>query len=939
MMRQDDDLARHGYGLLTKRPEPEQYFDALKQRGFFDPEKNTGPTPSENPGMVYIPFWHALDYLQAVAKRAVEKSDVELVEKLLEVIRKVTTFKDVATGEPRDNYHTYYRFAEMIGTFPLSRIKLADVQLIRIWLASKFDRGLVAQELSKGLVPRLLASDAAEDIEKACSLLEECMAFRWLPEEKLRARELVMVVDDYWLKEFLDAHARAFGAKAGLRAISIFEKGLREIFSDKRRNGVSTWWRSAIEASSQNSGLREVENRFVDGMRDGLEGWIETAPDDASGYVIQCLQDSSEIIRRIALHAVTEHFDLLKDNFEKLLGPALFTTGHRHELYRLLAEHFGKFSPAGRAAAVDAIRNLSLPTTGDDRKLRLKHIQRDWLSSIKEHSEAADWFAELARDPELGSLSEHPDFLTYHETHMGPGPTPFKSESLIAFAEDGSLIERLNSFTETNSWKGPTLGGLVASLEGAVAANPKLFLSLLSTFREARVEFQHALIQGLRNVFNLAKDRQPVFDWNDAWPKLMTFFSQSIADPNVWATGDEAQGLELLPTRAWMRSQIASFLEAATRDDETAYPETLLPQGLSLIRTLLDRAPASELSVKDPMTHALNTEKGHAVGALYNHALRACRLERKKNNSTEVAWASVKELFDAEIAKCRNANYEFSTLSASYIANLEFMSYRWLVDNVGSLFPAKEFPNNFIVAVGGLAYASPSRRIYQLLATNSIFEEGLSVKLEDRHGHDRLVEWISLAYLWDDEELDSPIIQRIFGGGAEDLETMAEFFWAVRGDKLTEKQKRKILEFWSRCLSWAKAQSKVPVQLMNRLSQLSSYLETLDERAKGLLLAVVPYVHTNYGTDKMVQEIARLADNNPPAAAEILERMLEASAPTYDYEDRLKKLIEKLAELGLRDAAFRCADRVRKTLPGVYDLYKTLTMPAVNHVSQGPIEE
>ena len=68
-------------------------------------------------------------------------------------------------------------------------------------------------------------------------------------------------------------------------------------------------------------------------------------------------------------------------------------------------------------------------------------------------------------------------------------------------------------------------------------------------------------------------------------------------------------------------------------------------------------------------------------------------------------------------------------------------------------------------------------------------------------------------------------------------------------------------------------------------------------------MSVVPYVHTNYGTDKMVEEIARLADNNPPAAAEILERMLEASAPTYDYEDRLKKLIEKLAELGLRDAA------------------------------------
>jgi hypothetical protein len=29
------------------------------------------------------------------------------------------------------------------------------------------------------------------------------------------------------------------------------------------------------------------------------------------------------------------------------------------------------------------------------------------------------------------------------------------------------------------------------------------------------------------------------------------------------------------------------------------------------------------------------------------------------------------------------------------------------------------------------------------------------------------------------------VVQTIFAAGASDLETMAEFFWAVRGDKLT----------------------------------------------------------------------------------------------------------------------------------------------------------
>jgi hypothetical protein len=56
----------------------------------------------------------------------------------------------------------------------------------------------------------------------------------------------------------------------------------------------------------------------------------------------------------------------------------------------------------------------------------------------------------------------------------------------------------------------------------------------------------------------------------------------------------------------------------------------------------------------------------------------------------------------------------------------------------------------------------------------------------------------------------------------------------------------------------------------------------------------------------------------------ILERMLEASAPTYDLDDTLKSLIERLAERGQRDAAIRCADRVRRTLPGMLGLYKKL---------------
>jgi hypothetical protein len=82
-MRRGDEFAKHGFDLLAERSEPEQYFDALKDRGFFNPANNSGPVPSTNPGFVHIPFWHALEYLQAVAKRAAEKDGAALSEKIL----------------------------------------------------------------------------------------------------------------------------------------------------------------------------------------------------------------------------------------------------------------------------------------------------------------------------------------------------------------------------------------------------------------------------------------------------------------------------------------------------------------------------------------------------------------------------------------------------------------------------------------------------------------------------------------------------------------------------------------------------------------------------------------------------------------------------------------------------------------------------------------
>ena len=924
-MRHGEEFARHGFDLLSKRPEPEQYFDALIDAGFFDPASNPGPVPSNEPGLVQIPFWTALNYLEAVAKRGGELNDDNLAGKVLKIIRDVTNFRD-PNGEGRDNYRTYYKFAEILGVLPLGVITKEDIHLTSVWLSSGFNHSLVGIALSNGLLAGLLTCGAPEDIERACLLMKECMAFRRMPEKNVRGTELVTNIDDHWLKRIVEKYAEELGAKAGLPAIKIFDDGLRAIFSYSRRGYGSMLWRPAIENNSQNVKFRGPENRFVEGMRDALAGWIEKEPIEAVDYVKSALNDEAEIIRRIAVHSVTEHFEFLRDTFEAVIDTKLFTSAHRHELYRLLKERFSILTQSGKEKVISSLRALPKPKTGEEPDRRLKYTQREWLTAIKDEPEAAIWFAELSSDLDLGSPTDHPDFLIYHETRWGPGPTPFGEESLVVFAEDGTIVDRLNEFKETDSWNGPALGGLVVALEAAVTASPNTFLPLLSGFHHAKIPFQHALISGFKRIFDASNAKKPAFDWNLAWPKLMKFFSECLNDEAFWASKAE-ENVNLIPTRSWMTTLIADFLEAGTKDDETAYPSELLPEGWKLIKILLKRAAEEKPSLTDPMTYALNTEKGHVIGAMYNHALRVGRVGQKNDQPLMQAWATLRPVFDVEIAKCRDANFEFSTLSASYIANIDYMSHDWLVANVKSLFPA-EYPVNFKAALGGLAYATPTRVIYTLLASNGILDAGLKAKLTDSHSRERIVEWICLAYLWGDETLDAPLMAHVFAGGVDDLQNAAEFFWRIHGEKLTPEKVERVLAFWEKCLEWAKARPDAPANLLSRLSRLAPHLTTLDERAKGLLLGVVPYVHTDYSTDYMVAELARLVDTNSAGTVELLERMFDANTPNYDINDKLKELLHKLAGMGHRVAVIRCIEKLRNTLPGMLELYKEIAAEA-----------
>lgn len=924
-MSKNQEEAKWGFEILLKRQDFAYFFDHLIEANLFSPEYNFGPVPAEDPGFVRIPYWSALDYLEAVARQAKKKSDIQLAQKVMKVIHSVSSYRD-PDGSRRDNYHTYRKFAEILGLVPVAAVTIEDIDLIPVWLNSKYDRGMVGHALDRGVIQSLLASDSPDDWQKACTILRHCTVIVWVDKKELGKdrKKPVSVIENYWLKELIKHHANMFGIKAGREAAQIFRGRVREVFGEEFGDLPTYLSRPAVEEHPQNHSWDGIVNCIVEGLRDVLLSWIDHEPEGATASVAEILKDENEMVRRVGIYVLNQRWPALNSLYSNILGPQLFDSRNIHELYHLLKERFAEFSEPDKAATLETIRQLSPPQNHEEPDWFLRHTQRNWLSAIagKGYEPVDIWFKRLDTDQNLGRLSEHPDFHSYMETWSGPGPSPYSVQELLAFVEDGSLIERLNDFQQLNTWRGPSTSALVKSLEETVGINPQSIVRLLSVFLDARRPYQYGVINGFKRLWAMSKEKQPHLDWNVAWEGLIDFFERLLNNPEFW-TEEVIQEQDLTPTRDWIPPIIAEFLHAGTKDDDKAYSPELLTRGFSLIKILLENLEAVDDVKDDAMFQAINSSKGKAIEALFSHTLRVCRVSDKRCGDHVEAWDSIKPTFDTELVKCENANYEFSTLAAAYLANIDYISRNWLRSSIGKIFP-QDFPANFICAIQGLTYASANRLIYELLLQHGVLDRALRLSLKGRQARERIIERIALAYLWGDELLDSPRFSYLFESGRfEDLEDAISFFSSIRGQELTADQIERILCFWEKCVVWAQTLPKPPKSLLSALSRLIRYVTTFGDREIRLLMAVAPHVKIGYNADNFIEELDRLIEQDPAKVSSVLGKVLEAYEPDYDYEDRLKKLLIKLAESGRREDVLFYADRIRK-LPGIDKLFKQL---------------
>ena len=263
-MKTGEDYERRGFELLLQRPDFPAFFDALAQEGLFDPSRNSGPVEADKPGYYRVPYWLPVSYLEAAASIAGGKPDTDLAEKVMEVVRNVTRWRD-SDGKPRDNYSTWMSFAKIMGLLPLSAVTLADIELTPIWLTWQFHHSAAGYILAAGALRKFLASNDHGDWAKACRILYHLTAVVFVKkgsETEKTTTDVQTVLEDFRLKELIGATAPEFGAKVGKDAADIFLTRVTDLFAHAT-GGHDTWvFRPAIEEHQQNFEWRGPFNQL-----------------------------------------------------------------------------------------------------------------------------------------------------------------------------------------------------------------------------------------------------------------------------------------------------------------------------------------------------------------------------------------------------------------------------------------------------------------------------------------------------------------------------------------------------------------------------------------------------------------------------------------------------------------------------------------------------
>jgi hypothetical protein len=877
-----------------------KWFEALSEKGFFDPKNNPPPAPAKEKGYVTVPIWHALEYLVSSSDELMKPDNLEAARRVVGIVLAATRY---AKENKFSNYRTWWQFSKLIQHVPPELIQIADIETIDYWLDDAYDRSLVAIEIGSKWLPTLLDGQDRHRRDLALKLFESVFQIR--PEEKDQPRSRGMGALRYsdWHAERISHQiARKAGTTLGIAAVKLLQDRLESLLVDANNDKWSSVWRRAIEDHEQDQYADNAADVIVSAYRDCLLGFLRNEPDSSRAYLATALESPYETVKRIAVFAVNEGYSYLSELADHVIQAQFFTSNLRHEVWHLLKARYGDFSEQQKERVLKIV--LSHVEYRDDGKVHegaSSYWRAVWLASIKGYGPK---IAQLY-DNEValaGSEPEHPDFSSYMTAGFVTHESPYSIEDLLALPVN-VLVEQLNSYKGGSEFRGPSVEGLAKTVHQLVKTDPIRYATHLASFLQCDLAYVYEVIEAYQELWA----QKASLPWDDIWSSLLKFIHQLLAQEQFWSPENAKQRSSFVANRHWIIGAIGRLIEAGVKSDEHAFGERLLPDAEEVIVLTLKRQEGEDFKDgKDAVSIAINSPRGRALEALVNLTLRSCRLADKTKQIHSETWKHFEPLFELELRRAATKEYEFATLVANYLPNFLYMSKDWTLSNLEEIFDQQD-EKKWRCAMQGYAYVNMIYpEVYTYLRDHHDFIRALDDETISDRVQEKVIQNIIVGYLHDYDSLDNPtamITQVLSRRKYSELSHLIWFVWTLREVKDPERR-TKVLALWARLISAIDKSTSEGKKLASKLCTWIVFIDEVDERNKRLFLDVAQYADEDHSAFGVLENIARISEKQPVEAYEFWSRVLEGSRPDYP-DDAIRKSLQNIAAKegeGIRNA-------------------------------------
>ena len=818
---------------------------------------------------------HNFIYLEKVALANKVNKNSEISKLLINVIN------DSIASPTNEDYRADWYTVKILFMLSSEKITFDHIDFIGLSLRKTKFGGLLHSDLGSIVLPVLIEHNMKEHLLRLLPILFECET----KEDSFHTKERVPLVEKYWLYEITKKYPKEIANIVGIEGIEVLLEIMRNILASDER-AFNVVWVTTIENNKQNSFPDRYDNQITSFVRDMLE---EISPDDSHSLLETLVYDSQMIFKRLALHALNYHYEVLKDIFWQWFKSEnnVLETVYKHELYQLLSDRAGLSTETELAVVIKWIESLDYGTYYEDRtpediEIINAYKRKEWLIPLKDYSPEAqelyDKYALLASEE-----IDHPGYDYWNSGVRWLDKSPLKDRDAFCSKNVDEILYEIAHFDYEHVDKDPLINnedwieGLARDLGSCIQENPQKFVTELEKFEDIDLVYYYYIFDGLQRAWQ----NKEKFDWQNIFDLI-----DIVLDATVLAS-DEKYAI-------WVKGKISELLRAGTTNDDNAFDKEYLPQAKKILLDLLKHPEEDDVEINDLLSFSLNSSNGKVLHGLIGYALRYGRL----HSDRDVKWEpEIKNFFTEQLEYDDSYSLYVFNILGEYLSHIRFLDRQWIEENMDNIFPIEQ---DTLWQASFMSHMASATMVYQkdyeYFRDNGHFAKALQFDWQDNHVREKILQFIVIAYMSDfDKETVFHIIQE------KNLENNLEiirFIWHLYRDKPDDKRAF-IYKLWDTIYNLYKNDENDDMQqIFSTLSKWFVFVEKIDDTNIEWLKRSGQWTEINYNSYFLIEQLLRLVEQNAKYVGNIYLEMLHHNIyPTYK-EENIIAIVEKLFKLG-----------------------------------------